>query len=119
MLLVFKMPVLSKSIFRLAIMPISDNSSKVLSNIKHAHLFNECYNKTFGATKFVNQEKIGHFLIMFVRRWRHYRPRFFSFCKKLLENKAYHYKMIIDIVRKVYIAFEFQCNFSKKRYELS
>ena len=108
------MPVLSKSIFQLAIMPVSDNISKVHKNIKSTHLFNECYNKTFGTTKFVNQEKMGHFLIMFVRRWRHYRPDYFSFYKKLEENIAYHCKMIIDIVREVYIAFEFQCNFSKK-----
>ena len=50
MLLVFKMPVLSKSIFKLAIMPVSDNISKVLMSIKHAHLVNEDYNKTYGTT---------------------------------------------------------------------
>ena len=40
--------------------------------------------------------------------------RFFSFYKKLEENKGHHYKMIIDIVREVYIEIEFQCNFRKK-----
>ena len=43
-------PVLSKSIFLLPIMPEFEKSSEVPMNIKHAHLFKDDYNKTFGTT---------------------------------------------------------------------